>query len=107
MKDASRGERFYINPEFVLADEAGGEATGITIDLIVHIWWPTKSGFAFDEEALAARLAAELPGRGYTADVLRKHRGAIASYFTVLPDGRWVPSPEYFRFADGGTEQPG
>ena len=52
--------------------------------------------FVFDEDALAARLASELPARGYTAEMLLRRRKKIASFFTVLPDGRWTPSPEYF-----------
>jgi hypothetical protein len=46
-----------------------------------------------------------LPARGYTSELLRQHRNAIASFFTVLPDGRWVPSPEYFSVTDGNAEQ--
>ena len=107
MEDADRGESFYVNAERFLANEAGPEAVGVAMDLIGHIWWPTKSGFAFDEEALAARLAAALPARGYTADMLRRHRDAIASFFIVLPDGRWAPSPEYVSPTDGDTEQRG
>ena len=107
MKDADRGESFYINPECFLADAASPEAVGIVMDLVGCIWWPTKSGFAFDEEALAARLAAELPARGYTAAVLRRHRDAVASFFTVLPDGRWAPSPECFGPTDGDTGRRG
>lgn len=107
MEDANRGSPLYINTARFLADGVGFEAAGIVMDLIGRVWWPAKSGFVFDEEALAARLAAELPGRGYTADVLRRHRAAVAAFFIVLPDGRWAPSPRYFSLTDGDTERRG
>lgn len=101
------GEPLYIDTARFLANKAGVEAAGIAMDLIGHLWWPTKTAFAFDEEALATKLDAELPARGYTADLLRRRREAVASFFTVLPDGRWVPSPEYFSLTDGNAEQQG
>jgi hypothetical protein len=61
----------------------------------------------FDEEASASRLAKELPAEGYTAELLRRQRNTIASFFTVLPDGRWVPSPEFFSVTDGNAERAG
>jgi hypothetical protein len=107
MGDEDQDEALFINTRRFLSNTAGLEAIGVAMDLIGHVWWPTKTAFMFDEEALAARLAVELPARGYTADLLRKHRAAIASFFTVLPDERWAPSPEYFSLTDGNTEQRG
>jgi hypothetical protein len=99
------GECLYLDVGRFDANRAGLEAIGAAFDLVYRIWWPTKAAFVFDEEALAARLGKELPARGYTADLLRQHRSAIASFFTVLPDGRWAPSPEYFSLTDGNAEQ--
>jgi hypothetical protein len=45
---------------------ADPEVVSIVMDLIGFVWGPTKTAFAFDEEALAARFAAKLPARGYT-----------------------------------------
>lgn len=94
-----RGD-FYIDTERFLKNSAGNEAIGIAMDLALRVWWPTKTAFVFDEEALAASLGKELPGRGYSVDLLRRQRSKIASFFTILPDGRWVPSPEYFSITD-------
>jgi hypothetical protein len=97
----------YIDVERFLANKVGPEAVGIAIDLITFVWWPTKTAFVFDENALAAGLAKEVPARGYTADLLRRQRSAIASFFTILPDGRWVPSPEYFSITDDHADRVG
>jgi hypothetical protein len=37
--------------------------------------------------------------------MLRRARKKIASFFTVLPDGRWVPSPKYFSLTDGNADR--
>lgn len=65
----------------------------------------TKSAFDFDERLLADRLAGELPAHGYTEALLRRHRDAVASFFTILPDGRWVPSPEFFSITDANADR--
>jgi hypothetical protein len=105
MNDEHRGEPLYVDVERLMADRSRNEAIGLAVDLIGVIWSPTKTAFVFDEEALAAQLAAKLPARGYTADLLRRNREAVASFFIALPDGRWVPSPEYFSLNDGNAEQ--
>jgi hypothetical protein len=103
--DEDPGEPLYIGVERFLADRANAEAAGVAMDLIARVWWPLKTPFVFDEDALAARLASELPARGYTAEMLRRRRKKIAPFFTVLPDGRWVPSPKYFSLTDGNAER--
>jgi hypothetical protein len=99
-------EPLYIDVKRFLANasEVRPEAFGIAMDLILLAWWPTKGAFMYDEDALAALLTAKAPARGYTARVLRKHRKAVARFFTVLPDGRWTPSPEFFSLTDGNAE---
>lgn len=102
MNDGYEGEQpLWINTEAMLANRAGAEASGIAMNLIMRVWWPTKQPFTFDPEALAARFNAQVPARGYTAAKIEKRRKAIATFFTVLPDGRWAPSPEYFSLTDG------
>lgn len=54
----NRGEALFIDTQRFLSNKAGLEAVGIAMDLIGHVWWPTKCAFAFDEEAVAA------PSRG-------------------------------------------
>jgi hypothetical protein len=103
--DEDQGEPLYLDVERFLANKANAEAAGVAMDLIAGVWWPLKTPFVFDEEALAARLARELPARGYTAEMLRRRRKRIASFFTVLPDGRWAPSPKYFSLTDGNRER--
>ena len=72
--DEDPGEPLYIGVERFLADRANAEAAGVAMDLIARVWWPLKTPFVFDEDALAARLASELPARGYTAEMLRRRR---------------------------------
>ena len=72
---ADERERLYIDTEKFTANDAGPEAVGLAMDLITRVWFPAKTAFVFDEDALAARLQAELPARGYTADMLRRNRG--------------------------------
>jgi hypothetical protein len=105
--DEDRGEPLYIETKSFVRKSRGvrPEVLCIAMDLICLVWWPTKTAFAFDEEALAARFAADLPARGYTPDMLRQNRKKVASFFTVLPDGRWVPSPKYFSLTDGNAER--
>jgi hypothetical protein len=98
-----RGDPLWIDVERVLATAGAGQI-GVAIDLIMLVWWPTKSAFVYDEEVLAKLFAEKLPGRGYTPAKLRKYRKAAAIFFTVLPDGRWTPSPEFFSLTDGNAE---
>ena len=90
MDDGHEGgeQPLWINTEAMLANRAGAEASGIAMDLIMRVWWPTKQPFTFDPKALAARFNAQVPREATT-------------FFTVLPDGRWAPSPEYFSLTDG------
>jgi hypothetical protein len=104
---ADDSDILYIDTEAALANEAGNEAVGIAMDLITRVWWPTRSAFVFDPDKLATRLSRELPARGYTAELLRRRRCEVATFFTILPDGRWAPSPEYFSATDGKAERSG
>lgn len=94
-------EPLYIDAEAMLANTAGMQALGIAIDLIVHLWWPTKSPFAFEPAALSRLLQEKLPARGYTEASLRARGSSLMTFFTVLPDGRWTPSPTYFSLTNG------
>jgi len=91
---------FYINTDAMAANEAGAEAIGMVIDLLVYVWYPSFRPIEFDPEALAKRLNAEVPARGYTAQMFKRRRKKIASFFVQLPDGKWAPSPRYFTFRD-------
>ena len=92
--DEDRGEPLYVDTKSFGRKTRGvrPEALGIAMDLISLVWWPTKTAFAFDEEALAARFALELPARGYTPDMLRQNwKKKIAS--TAHPSRRCPPLP--------------
>ena len=93
-----KDEPLYFNIEAArpLAREIGPEAYGLVVSLIMEIWWPTKEAFQYEPDALADRLTAT----AVTADDLVRLRELAARFFTVLPDGRWAPSPEFFSITD-------
>jgi hypothetical protein len=71
-EDEASGDPLYIEVKSFLRQirRVDPEAFSIVMDLICLVWWPAKTAFAFDEEALAARFAVERPARGYTSDML-------------------------------------
>ena len=95
----------WIDSERMLANRPGARALGLAIDLIVTVWLPTKAGFRYDEQQLADHFANVLPARAYTVRKLRSYRKAVATFFTVLADGRWAPSPEFFSSTDGNADR--
>lgn len=97
----SKGDPIYVDSKAMLSNRVGLVAVGVAMDLIMLVWWPTKQPFTFNPEKMAARLHRELPARGYTAATPRRHQKAIRSFFTVLPDGRWAPSPKFFSLTGG------
>jgi hypothetical protein len=36
-----------------------------------------------------------------TAEKLESLRSEVSTFFTILDDGRWVPSPVFFSMVDG------
>lgn len=88
----------YFNMEAArpVAHEIGVEAYGLVMSLIFEIYWPLRQAFSYDPADLAERLTA----RGITEADLIRLRGKAARFFTVLPDGRWAPSPEFFSMTD-------
>lgn len=98
---AKEKEAFWINVDAFNRNKAGAEAGGVYMDLLVYVWRPTMEPFRFDPETLATRLNVVLPRREYTAEKLEALRPAIATFFVVLDDGRWAPSPEYLSMTDG------
>lgn len=103
--DRYRGDPLWIDVKAMQANRAGFEAVGIAMDLISFIWWPTKEPFVFDAAALAARLGEQLPARGYSEKAIKRNLKGVKSFFTVLPDGRWAPSPKYFSLTDGNIDR--
>jgi hypothetical protein len=95
------GEPLYIDSQSMLANKSGMQAVGIAMDLVCLLWWPTKSPFVFEPKAIAECFHESLPARGYTEEILREHAQSAMTFFTVLPDGRWTPSPIYFSATDG------
>jgi len=94
-------EPLYVDANAMLANKAGMYAVGIAIDLIFFLWWPTKTPFLFEPQALSEFFRMKLPSRGYTADSFRNYQEGLRTFFTELPDGRWVPSPAYFSLTNG------
>ncbi len=91
-------EPLYFNMEAArpLAREIGPEAYGLVMSLIMEIWWPTKEAFLYEPDVLVDRLTAS----NLTADDLARLREPAARFFTILSDGRWAPSPEFFSITD-------
>ncbi|RUL78228.1 hypothetical protein [Dyella choica] len=71
------------------------------MDLVMIMWWPGKQPFEFNAKELVIHLNAQLPARGYSEDALMRNYEDIKSFFTVLPDGKWAPSPTYFSMSNG------
>jgi hypothetical protein len=105
MTTEDRGDQLYLDVARVLAKDKGSlGGIGLAMDLVMLVWWPTKSAFVFDEKALTKLFDEKLPARGYTSAMLRKYRKDAAVFFTILPDGRWTLSPEFFSVNDGNAE---
>lgn len=98
--DRSR-DFFYIDARAMQESSASMIAHGVVMDLMVVLWWPTKQPFAWDIPAIVSTMNAKFPARDYTEAALREHEADIRSFFTVLPDGRWAPSPKFFSMSDG------
>jgi hypothetical protein len=67
------------------------------MSLLFEVWWPTKEPFVWDSVALAKQLTA----KGVTKDELEEHKEAASTFFFMMPDGGWAPSPEYFSMVNG------
>ena len=100
MNDNTNNEEIHVDVDRFSENGADVEAVALAMDLVFFVWKPAKAAFFYDEEKLADRLIALLPGRGYTATTLRERKSEVATFFTVLSDGRWVPSPLYFGLTD-------
>jgi hypothetical protein len=85
----------HLDVQAFMSHNVSPVAGAVAMDLLLHVWWPTKEPFAFNSSTHAAFLNARAPGRKYTAEMLQSNHAEIASFFTELPDGRWAPSPKY------------
>lgn len=93
-----RGDVVWINVEALnKADRGDVAGIGLAMQLLTQVYFPTKQPFVFDPEALAKRMTA----RDATPESLARLRDAAAKFFTILPDGRWAPNPEFFSLTDG------
>ena len=95
MNEQSEDRVYRLNTKAVPESKAGAEGKRIALDMIGCIWGPSKNAFTFDPKILATQLAKELPERNYTEQIIRENAEDIKTFFTVLPDGKWVPSPQY------------
>ena len=75
---------------------AGVTATSYAMDIIFTVWFPGKEPLVIDEEAIIRHLNKIFTRRDHTVEGFRQHRQQIETFFTVLPDGRWVPNPRIF-----------
>lgn len=76
-------------------------ALSIAMDLVMLVYMPGRHAFTWD----AAGLANAIKRPDTTALLLDAHRDEVSRFFTVLDDGRWVPSPEYFSLTDGNADR--
>lgn len=102
MNDEERGEAIWINHQALRENTASLEALGTAMSLLMEVWMPSKKGFLWDAEALAAQISAP----DATAEALEALKEEVATFFAILDDGRWVPSPIYFALNDANAEQP-
>ena len=103
MSEETEEEPLYIDAKAkaMLGNKTGMMAVGIAIDLFFHLWWPTKTPFSGDPRLMTELLQEKLPARGYTEESFRQNMKGLKTFFTVLPDGRWAPSPKYFSLTNG------
>lgn len=90
-------EAIYVDHTAMRAVECSLAARGLAMSLLFEVWFPTKQGFVWDAEDLAARVSAP----DATPAMIEAEKDDVAKFFTVLADGRWVPSPAMFSMTDG------
>lgn len=81
-----------------VASTAAGR--GLAMTLICGIWSPERQPFRYERDTILAQLRA----RGdnlITAEEIERHEYEARRFFTVLDDGRWTPSPEFFSLNNG------
>lgn len=101
--DGRNGSPLYLDAErfWTKAGPMDSFPVACAMDIIFHLWWPSKQPVTPDAVTIIGTLSKKLPNRGYTVEKFEKHRADMLQFFTELPDGRWVPSPEYFSLIDG------
>ena len=102
MTDREPGGHLFIDTEALLekAGNTGALTVPFVIDIVTVIWWLGKEPIIPDAWQIVDRLNRKLPGRKYTVEQFEAHRDDIEGCFTILSDGRWVPSPELFSLVD-------
>lgn len=90
-------EAIWVNHEALRSNRVSLAALGTAMSLVFEVWWPTKKGFQWEPEQLATLITAP----DVTPQGLEELRDEVATFFTILDDGRWVPSPIYFSMVDG------
>ena len=86
---------FWTN-QALLARGASAEALGLTLSLVVEVYRPGRRPFAWDPDALLRKISAF----DATRVVLDRCKDRVANYFLQHPDGRWEPSPMFFRLSE-------
>jgi len=100
------GAPVWLDVNTINRNVAGVEAIGLFMDLVMVVWLPSMRPFAFDAARLARALNRRLPDRGYSAGDVRRLKPALATFFTLLADGRWTPRPEYLAPAQISVDGP-
>ncbi len=94
-------DKIFIDVEKLAALANDPVAFAFIFDIIMAIWWPAKEPIVVDAEQIVNQLKLRFPGRGYTLKKFEEAKPGILNFFTVLPDGRWVPDPEFFSLTGG------
>lgn len=89
-------EGLFIDIQEMLTQRNPPMVVGIAMSLVTMVWWPTRQPFAWDANVLAPMLKAP----DATPAALEEHKAAVQTYFSVLDDGRWAPSPRFFSVTD-------
>lgn len=94
-------EPLYLDVEaFQAIDDVSPAAAGLAMRLVTQVWFADRKGFLWQPEVLAGRLV----GKGITAESVAALKDEVERFFTILPDGRWVPSPHLFSMTDGNLD---
>lgn len=99
--ESENGGSIYISTEAMIANRVHPIALAAAMDILYLIWWPTKEPFDFNAKNIADIINKAHSNNEFNEKLIKKHKKQIQSFYTVLPDGRWAPSPVYFSMTNG------
>jgi hypothetical protein len=95
-------DRLWVDAEALLQVQATPADLGLAIRLAFEVWLPTKQAFHYDAPILLERLRHT--AGNLTIEQIEAAKEGASKLFTILSDGRWAPSPEFFSLTDGNED---